>query len=72
MIVFAVLMDRSGVTNDTGAITVINKPDHQLPLFMFRFTPNRSIEALANLHTPGASTAAMLVMWLGHFVTPTL
>ena len=34
MIVFAVLVDRSGLTCDKGSIVVVNRPEHQLPLFV--------------------------------------
>ena len=37
MIVFAVLVDRSGLTCDKGSIVVVNKPEHQLPLFVLTF-----------------------------------
>lgn len=34
MLVFAVLVDASGLTKDGGSIIVVNKPEHQLPLFV--------------------------------------
>ena len=37
MIVFAVLVDRSGLTCDKGSIVVVNRPEHQLPLFVLTF-----------------------------------
>ncbi|KAH8075247.1 ADP-D-ribose binding protein [Aureococcus anophagefferens] len=37
MLVFAVLVDRSGLTKDSPQIVVINKPEHQLPLFVLTF-----------------------------------
>ena len=37
MLVFAVLTDKSGMTYDAGGIVVVHKPEHQLPLFKFRF-----------------------------------
>lgn len=37
MLVFALLMDRTGLTENTGKVVVINKPEHQLPLFVVTF-----------------------------------
>uniref|UniRef100_A0A7S4A0C8 Macro domain-containing protein n=1 Tax=Pelagomonas calceolata TaxID=35677 RepID=A0A7S4A0C8_9STRA len=37
MLVFAVLVDKSGLTLDNGSIIVVNKPEYQLPLFVLTF-----------------------------------
>ena len=37
MLVFAVLMDRSGLTKHQQGIVVINRPEHQLPMFVITF-----------------------------------
>ena len=37
MLVFAVLVDKSGLTCDNGQIIVVNKPEYQLPLFVLTF-----------------------------------
>eukprot|EP00940_MAST-03C_sp_MAST-3C-sp2_P000307 g307.t1 len=37
LIVFAVLMDNSGLTENLKNLVVINKPEHQLPLFVVSF-----------------------------------
>jgi hypothetical protein len=37
MLVVALLTDKSGLTANTGQIIVVNKPDHQLPLFVVTF-----------------------------------
>jgi hypothetical protein len=42
MLVFAVLMDKTGLTTKAGEIVVINKTSHQLPLFVVSFQ-SRSI-----------------------------
>ena len=40
MLVFAVLLDKSGLTTDKGNILVIHKPEHQLPIFVITFSNN--------------------------------
>ena len=40
MLVFAVLLDKSGLTTNQGNIIVIHKPDHQLPIFVITFNNN--------------------------------
>ena len=37
MLIFACLMDKTGLTNNIGNIIVINKVEHQLPLFTISF-----------------------------------
>jgi hypothetical protein len=39
MLVFAVIVDKSGLTTDKGSLVVVNKPAHQLPLFVLTFDP---------------------------------
>ena len=61
MLVFAVLMDRSGITNrvEQSGIVVVNKVEHQLPMFVVTFEsmmPNPSHHAAAAL----ASARALL------------
>ena len=41
MLVFAVLVDKSGLTLDNGSIIVVNKPEYQLPLFVLTFNGRR-------------------------------
>lgn len=48
MLVFAVLMDRSGLTKHQQGIVVINRPEHQLPMFVLTFE-NPIAAAHANL-----------------------
>ena len=53
MIVFAVLMDKSGLTKRDGSgIVVVNKTEHQLPMFVITFEPSAQVYA-------GAAQAAM-------------
>ena len=53
MIVFAVLMDKSGLTKRDGSgIVVVNKTEHQLPMFVITFEPSAHLMA-------GAAQAAM-------------
>ena len=56
MLVFAVLVDRSGLTCDKGSIVVVNRPEHQLPLFVLTFAGAGSS---AGLGAP-SGTAALL------------
>ena len=37
MIVFAIIMDKSGLTADANNVIVVNKMEHQLPLFVVSF-----------------------------------
>jgi hypothetical protein len=73
MLVFAVLMDKQGVTqhNRQNGILVINKPEHQLPMFVLTFqqagaaaggNPFAGIPAhlLAAMLSSAGSSAAML------------
>jgi hypothetical protein len=48
MLVFAVLMDRSGLTKRQQGIVVINKSEHQLPLFVITFE-HRVLEMLRTM-----------------------
>jgi len=48
MLVFAVLMDRSGLTKRQQGIVVINKSEHQLPLFVITFE-QRALEMLRTM-----------------------
>ena len=43
MIVFAVLMDHSGLTKRAGGIVVVNKTEHQLPMFVLTFEPTAQL-----------------------------
>jgi len=49
MLVFAVLMDASGLTQQRGAercgVIVCHKPEHQLPLFVVTFKPDARVAA---------------------------
>ena len=51
----AVLMDRSGLTKRQSGIVVINRPEHQLPLFILTFehASQRMMDAM------GGMTASM-------------
>ena len=59
MLVFAVLTDPSGMTYDTGGIVVVHKPEHQLPLYKFRFEYNTAaapaVGASSYLYKQGAA-----------------
>ena len=62
MIVFAVLMDPSGLTKRTNGIVVINKVEHQLPMFVLTCEalvgqPNRFAGAPAMAAPPGGWAA---------------
>jgi hypothetical protein len=46
MIVFAVLINKFGLTCDKGNIVVVNKPEHQLPLFVLTFNGSGSTHAV--------------------------
>ena len=37
MLVFAVLLDESGITKETSDIVVVSNPEHHIPLFTVRF-----------------------------------
>jgi len=39
MLVFAVIVDKIGITTDKGNIIVCHRPEHQLPLFVLTFDP---------------------------------
>ena len=63
MLVFAVLVDKSGLTLDNGSIIVVNKPEYQLPLFVLTFAAGgAAAPALAPpmpAPIPGASPFAL-------------
>jgi len=53
MIVFAVLMDQSGLTKRAGGIVVVNKTEHQLPMFVITFEATAQSHAYAAAGLPG-------------------
>ena len=60
MLVFAVLMDKTGLTTKAGKIVVINKTSHQLPLFVVSFqhsTQMRTLQAQSMALLSGAQRA---------------
>jgi len=60
MLVFAVLMDKTGLTTKAGEIVVINKTSHQLPLFVVSFqhsTQMRTLQAQSMALLSGAQRA---------------
>ena len=59
MLVFAVLVDKSGLTLDNGQIIVVNKPEYQLPLFVLTFAAGG---AAALSLTRGQASALVGVM----------
>ena len=56
MIVFAVLMDQSGLTKRAGGIVVVNKTEHQLPMFVITFEATAQSHAYAAAGLPGATS----------------
>ena len=48
LLVFAVLMDKSGLTKRTGGIVVVHKTSHQLPVFVVTFDQAHSAYPYAN------------------------
>ena len=71
MIVFAVLMDQSGLTKRAGGIVVVNKTEHQLPMFVITFEATAQSHAYAAAGLPGmgsfggSGTAAFLRLGAG-------
>ena len=57
MLVFAVLMDRSGLTNREQGIVVVHKSEHQLPMFVLTFDPQLDMRAALGAFS-GAPPAA--------------
>ena len=53
MLVFAVIMDRSGLTKRQQGIVVINKSEHQLPLFVITFEHRASQGVIEMLRAAG-------------------
>ena len=58
LLVFAVLMDKSGLTKRTGGILVVHKSSHQLPVFVVTF--DNANQSLAGLSLPGPGLASRL------------
>ena len=50
-------MDKTGLTKRQSGIIVVNKPEHQLPMFVIDFVQSAHEAALANV---GAAMAARL------------
>jgi len=70
MIVFAVLMDRSGLTNRQQGIVVVHKSEHQLPMFVISFDLGNSSSSGPSLGSTmaaalAARTAAVTSSWFG-------
>ena len=53
MLVFAVLMDKSGLTDRKQGIVVVHKSEHQLPMFVISFEHHHHKQALAMLRSSG-------------------
>ena len=53
MLVFAVLVDKSGLTCDNGQIIVVNKPEYQLPLFVLTFAAGGAAAGRSDTSTGG-------------------
>ena len=75
MLVFAVLLDKSGLTTDQGNILVIHKPEHQLPIFVITFNNNsmqlaKQLVANGQAMIRGGATAAAAFAGLAGFPFP--
>ena len=70
MLVFAVLMDQTGLTKRQSGIVVVHKPEHQLPLFVLTFDgfsgampglpPGMNAAVAARIAAAGGANAAIL------------
>jgi hypothetical protein len=58
MLVFAVLMDRSGLTKRQSGIVVVHKPEHQLPMFILTFDAMHGAMAAAGINPALAARLA--------------
>lgn len=58
MLVFAVLIDKSGLTASNEVAVVVHRPAHQLPLFVITFKPNQEAMAAAMGGIMAAAVAA--------------
>jgi hypothetical protein len=72
MLVFALLMDRTGLTANNSGIVVINKPEHQLPLFVVTFGTAHAVYPGMAPGMPGINTmvgglGARLAALAAHF-----
>ena len=58
MFVFAVLMDKSGLTKRQSGIVVVNKVEHQLPMFVITFD-QKGLNPAMQFGLPAGITPAM-------------
>ena len=75
MLIFAVLLDRSGVTYNQGGVIVINKAEHQLPLAVVTmsgegYKPPQSFHtAVSNPHTTAGAQGRRQQMMAANYAT---